>query len=158
MKRENLLKWIRRHPVLFVANLLFLAWFVFLLVFHLQSARYVRFYDVLAQEDVSDQYFSELPIIRYFFEPLSGTIFSLGQDFDWLIGFVIVYALFRLFYLILKRVKKNRVYSNPVLLLLRDGLYFTLRYSFSLLLGILGYLGILFWQKGFFPVANQYSL
>ncbi|MFW9867482.1 MAG: PHP domain-containing protein [Candidatus Thorarchaeota archaeon] len=74
------------------------------------AKREVIFLDGLAGvypgEDVSTDYLSIIPPFRYFIEPFAGVAFIVGYDFEWAIAFTLLYLIYRIIYLILKKTNK----------------------------------------------------
>jgi len=70
-------------------SVIFLIWFVFLVVLSIIGKRTVIFYDALGQVDVSSEYSSNLPLLRYIIEPYMAIAFILEYEFTWLILFFI---------------------------------------------------------------------
>ncbi|MBY8985397.1 MAG: PHP domain-containing protein [Candidatus Lokiarchaeota archaeon] len=84
----------------------FCAWIVFLVILSIINQRKIVFLDVLDSypgTDVSSEYNSSVPLIRYFVEPLAGIAFIFGKDFEYLIAFTIIYLIYRIVYLYLKK-------------------------------------------------------
>ena len=152
-----LVKYIKKHKLFSFFTGIFLTWFVFLLIILLTSHRSVIFYDALTQSDVSSNYESRLPILRYFLEPIASVSFMLGMDFSWLFLFMISYPVLRLIYLMLKRKgyfnsKKFKLFS----LIINDLLYFSFKIwviplIFLALIMLFGYIfiGFLFVNRYF---------
>lgn len=91
----------------------FCAWVVFLVILSIINQRKIVFLDALDSypaTDVSSEYSSQIPLIRYFIEPLIGIAFLIGYDFEYLIAFAIIYLIYRIVYLFLK--KKGRIDSE----------------------------------------------
>jgi hypothetical protein len=106
MSIRNFVKWNRLFSI---ATITFLVWITFLIVLSIIGKREVIFLDALDSypgTDVSSDYASKIPFIRYLIEPLVGIAFLLGYDFEWMIAFVLLYFIYRIIYLVLKRNKK----------------------------------------------------
>ncbi|MHA1724221.1 MAG: PHP domain-containing protein [Promethearchaeota archaeon] len=94
---------IKENTFFYLISFLFLLWLGFLLVLSFFAERVVIFHDGLRNQDVSDQFTSTLPWNRYLVEPFYGLMFSLETNFEYLIGIVIVFIVFRTVYFLLKR-------------------------------------------------------
>jgi len=91
----------------------FCVWIVFLVILSIINQRKIVFLDALDSypgTNVSSEYSSQIPLIRYFIEPLVGIAFLLGKNFEYLIAFTIIYLIYRTIYLFLK--KKRRIDSE----------------------------------------------
>jgi len=125
----------------------FLIWILILVILGLFITRTVVFWDALAQSDVSSQYQSYIPALRYIVEPFAAIGFNLGMDFTWIILFLLSYVALRIVYLYLR--KKDRIKSEKYLLLkyaIGDFLIFAFQVCapIFLLVGIIMGLGYLF--------------
>ena len=110
MSVRNFLK---QNRVFSILSAGFCAWVVFLVILSIINQRKIVFLDALDSypgTDVSSEYTSQLPLIRYFIEPLAGIAFLMGYDFEYLIAFTIIYLIYRTIYLFLK--KKGRIDSE----------------------------------------------
>ena len=96
----NLIKKNRSFTIL---SVVFLIWVVFLIVLSIFGQRQVIFYDVLGQSDVSSDFLSNFPLIRYIVEPFAAIAFILEDEFRWMFIFLLTYPLIRGIYLLLKK-------------------------------------------------------
>ncbi|MFX1375720.1 MAG: PHP domain-containing protein [Promethearchaeota archaeon] len=101
---------IRDNKFLTIISFIFFIWFVFLLVLSIFSERTVIFYDALGQVDISQDYSSKYPLLRYFIEPLYAIGYILEYKFTWMFLFLMFYPILRGIYLLLK--KKGNFNSN----------------------------------------------
>ncbi|MGV9206138.1 MAG: PHP domain-containing protein [Promethearchaeia archaeon] len=69
MEIRTFLKKNKRFSVILI---LFLVWIAILTIFTLTADRTIIFYDWLGMRDVSAQYTSKIPLLRYFLEPIIG--------------------------------------------------------------------------------------
>ncbi len=118
----SLRNFIKRNRAFSIASMGFLVWIVFLIILSVTNKREIIFLDVLNSypgTDVSSEYNSLVPLFRYFIEPLAGIAFIIGMDFEYLIAFTIIYPIYRLVYLFLKKLgrfntKKFKKLKPPV--------------------------------------------
>jgi len=103
-------KFIRNNLAFSIFSIGFLIWIGFLIVLSAIAKREVVFLDGLAGvypgEDVSMDYSSIITRLRYFIEPFVGVAFIIGYDFEWAIAFTLLYLIYRITYLILKKTNK----------------------------------------------------
>ena len=95
---------IKKNKLLSIVSAFFSIWFIFLIILCVINKREVIFYDALSQTDVSSDYTSSFPLERYFIEPFMGLAYIFGMEFLWLIAFFILYLVFRVIYLGIKRI------------------------------------------------------
>ncbi len=140
MQLKNFLK---RNKALTVITVIFLIWVGFLTIFSFFARRNVIFYDALAQEDVSSEYSSEIPLLRYCIEPLVGTSSIVKDGFNWVIGFLLCFIALRISYAIAKKkgAFKSKKYS-VLLYPLKDFVQFASIVSIIMLLAILSIIGV----------------
>ena len=87
---------IKNNKILTIISCIFITFIIYLLVVGLSSPRVVTFYDVYNGVDVSSDYTSLVPFLRYFIEPLVGItyVFAFNSDpSDILIIFFISYVI-----------------------------------------------------------------
>ena len=103
-------KFIRNNLIFSIFSLGFLIWILFLITLSAIAKREVIFLDGLAGvypgANVSTDYSSVIPRFRYFIEPFTGVAFIIGYDFEWAIAFTLLYLIYRIIYLILKKTGK----------------------------------------------------
>jgi len=100
MKIRSLIKNNKFFTIISVA---FLVWLVFLVILSITGQRTVIFYDALGQVDVSSDFSSKLPLLRYITEPFAAIAFILEKEFTWMFLFLIFYPIVRGIYLYLKK-------------------------------------------------------
>jgi len=101
----------KKNKPFFILTIGFLFWLGFLIVLSILNLRRVVFLDRLASNpstNVSSDYTSNHPFLRYLIEPFAGIAFIIGMDFYWLIAFIIFYILYRIIYLFFKKIGKFR--------------------------------------------------
>ncbi len=146
-----------KYRVLVIAvTITTLAWVILLLIMGVGSSRSVIFYDFLAQQDVSDQYKSQLPANRLAIEPLVGLTFNFAnKGLDWVLLFFIAYIIVRVGAFALDRTLLKFSPKKDILWnLFSDTLSFFLRYTLLLFGVILGCLVVCLAIFGFVFVAN----
>ncbi|KKL88650.1 hypothetical protein LCGC14_1922600, partial [marine sediment metagenome] len=102
-------KFIKKNIVFSIISIGFLIWIIFLIILSLTNRRVVIFLDALDSfpgTDVSSDYSSEIPLFRYFLEPLIGAALLIGYNFEWTIPFLMIYIVFRGVFLYLNRINK----------------------------------------------------
>ncbi len=135
-----------KNKVFSVLSLLFSIWIVILLVLAVIGTREIVFYDALGQIDVSSEYSSVLPWLRYIIEPFAIIAFILEYEFTWLLLFLIIYPILRVVYVFLR--KRGKLHSkkyNQLKHILNDIIYFAFKiFSITLvvilLIIVIGYL------------------
>ena len=106
-------KFIKKNIIFSIVSSGFIIWVVFLIVLSIISQREIVFLDALDSypgTDVSSEFSSQLPMIRYFIEPIIGIASIIGYDFEYLIAFTVLYFIYRSLYLYLK--KSGRINPN----------------------------------------------
>ena len=109
----SVLNFLKQNRAFSIASVGFCVWLVFLVILSIINQRTVVFLDALDSypgTDVSTEYTSSLPLIRYFVEPLAGIAFIIGKEFEYLIAFTVIYLIYRIVYLYLK--KEGRIDSK----------------------------------------------
>ena len=105
----SLYKLFKENKLLLVLSIGFSFWLVFLFVLSILNFREIVFLDALASypaANVSSDYSSNIPLVRYLVEPFAGIAFIIGMDFYWMIAFVIFYIIYRIIYLFFKKIGK----------------------------------------------------
>ncbi|MCP4297455.1 MAG: hypothetical protein GY786_17785 [Proteobacteria bacterium] len=150
-----------RYSLLRLSQFVFVFWLLFLAIISFFAERAPLFYDVLAQQDVSSQYQSVIPTVRYLFEPFLGVTFTLlSRDGIWLGAFILCYFLGRVLWLTSVWRHSTPLYKRVI------GAYFVnwLRFqgrSFLIIVVLISF-GLLFGIKlrglAFFQVYGMRSL
>jgi hypothetical protein len=157
----NLKAKIKQNFLIFIITIVFVAWIVYLLITGFISDREVSFYDVMKGEDVSGQYTSQVPFLRYLIEPILGimNIFSFVNDpSDSIAFFFLTVISLRVIILVLDHtVWKNSVRKSLMYDFIKDILGFILKYGSLLFLcfGLIILVGYLLF--GFIFVANYFQ-
>jgi len=102
-------KLLNENKLFSILSIGFSFWLVFLFVLSILNLRDVVFLDGLASypaTNVSSDYSSSIPPVRYLVEPFAGVAFIIGMDFYWMIAFVIFYIIYRIIYLFFKKIGK----------------------------------------------------
>jgi hypothetical protein len=86
----NLILFFKRNPLKFIGYGIFLSWIGFLIVLCFCVRYDPVFYDVLSQTDVSSEYIIQIPILRYFLEPIIGFSIIFGEQTDGIALLVVV--------------------------------------------------------------------
>jgi len=155
----RLKSFLSKNKVFSLLTLLFSIWIVILLVLAVIGTRTIVFYDALGQIDVSVEYSSVLPWLRYIIEPFAIIAFILEYEFTWLLLFLIIYPILRVIYVFSrKRGKLQSKKYNQLKHVLNDVIYFAFKiFSITLvvilLIIIIGYL-----FQGFFFVSRYFMV
>ncbi|MFX0098904.1 MAG: PHP domain-containing protein, partial [Candidatus Hodarchaeota archaeon] len=100
----KILTFVKKNLIIIVSGGIFLIWMLFLIITSINSSLNPKFYDVLNQVDVSDQYTIETPGGRYIWEPFAALNFLFVNNITAIvIVFVLAYVLFRILYLLFSR-------------------------------------------------------
>jgi len=147
-----------KNKVFSVLTLLFSIWIVILLVLAVIGTRDIVFYDALGQINVSAEYSSVLPWLRYIIEPFAIIAFILEYEFTWLLLFLIIYPILRVIYVFLR--KRGKLHSkkyNQLKHILNDFIYFAFKIFSITLVAILLIVLIGYLIQGFYFV-NRYFM
>ena len=94
---------IKKNKIFTFTFICVIAWIIFLSAIMFSATRVVTFYDTLNQEDISSQYTSTIPLLRYLIEPIIGITFVMGNNYEVLMAFIISVIVFRVIFNILKQ-------------------------------------------------------
>ncbi len=158
-------EFIKKNFLFLLITILFIAWMSYLTVISLISIRTISFYNLLTPgevEDVSNQYISQIPFLRYFIEPFVGLtfVFSFESDPRGIFPlFIMVYLIIRLSCLALDNTVLNKSGKKEVLFrYVKDVLeFFTKWVSLLVLIGAIILITGLF-ALGFQFVADSFQL
>ena len=87
---------VKKNKLFSIFSFCFVAWVIFLIILSFIAKREVIFLNAVASypgADVSSQYSSVLPWTRYLLEPFSALSFIFVEDYDWIIGFIIIFVI-----------------------------------------------------------------
>ncbi|MFO8020085.1 MAG: PHP domain-containing protein [Promethearchaeia archaeon] len=143
---------LKKNKVLSVIIILFLGWIITLTGLAFTANKEIIFYDWLAMKDVSDQYRSQIPLLRYFLEPIIGLSLVLN-GYNISAGIISTVIIYRIVYFHLKKKgylesKKAKLLWYPVKDLIRFSFMVS---SVAILLGLL-LVWIIFLTVGFLYV------
>ncbi|MFW9878406.1 MAG: PHP domain-containing protein [Candidatus Thorarchaeota archaeon] len=113
----NLRSFIKKNKFFTFISIVFFIWCIFLIGLSIFGRRTVIFYDALRQVDVSSNYKSKLPLLRYFIEPFYTIGYVFEYKFTWMFLVLIFYPILRGIYLGLKKIgffrsKKFKIISS----------------------------------------------
>ncbi|MFX1571661.1 MAG: PHP domain-containing protein [Promethearchaeota archaeon] len=155
----NFKPFIKNNKFFLIVSAIFLTWLVFFIILAIIGERIVIFYDALGQVDVSSEYSSNLPLLRYIIEPFMALAFILEYEFTWLILFFIFYPILRILYLYLKKKEFfNSKKYNYITYLLADIIYFSFKILTLTVLIIGMYILIGFAIQGYFFVSRYFMV
>jgi hypothetical protein len=150
---------INKNKFFTIITILFLIWIIFLTVLTIVGKRTVIFFDALGQIDVSSEFESRLPLLRYFIEPLYAISCFLEYEFTWMFLFLIIYPVLRIIYLLLK--KKGKFNSEKFKYLtypLAEFIFFSFK-VLTLLIMVVGlYILIGVIIQGYFFVSRYFMI
>jgi len=150
---------LRKNKFFTIITAIFLVWVVFLLILSIEGQRTVVFFDVLGWNDVSSEYSSKLPLLRYFVEPFYVLAYILEYEFTWMFLFLIFYPILRGIYLCLKKKgffssERYKLITYPI----SDIFYFIFK-VLTLSISIVGiYILIGFVIQGYFFVGRYFMV
>ena len=147
-----------KNKVFSILTLLFSICIVIFLVLAGIGTREIVFYDALGQNDVSAEYFSVLPWLRYVIEPFAIIAFILEYEFTWLFLFLIIYPILRVIYVFLR--KRGKLHSkkyNQLKHVINDFIFFAFKIFSITLVAILLIVLIGYLIQGFYFV-NRYFM
>jgi hypothetical protein len=155
----RLKSFLSKNKVFSILTLLFSIWIVILLVLAIIGTREIVFYDALGQIDISAEYSSVLPWLRYIIEPFAIIAFILEYEFTWLLLFLIIYPILRVIYVFSrKRGKLQSKKYNQLKHILNDIIYFAFKiFSITLVL-ILSIILIGYLFQRFFFVSRYFMV
>jgi hypothetical protein len=156
----NIRIFLRNNKVFTIFSVIFLVWVVFLLVLSIIGQRTVIFYDALGQVNVSSEYSSSFPILRYLAEPFYAIAYVLEYEFTWMFLFLLGYPILRVVYLYLKKKKgmfssyKYKYISYPI----ADILYFSFKILTLSIMIVAIYILIGYLVQGYFFISRYFMI
>jgi len=155
----RLKSFLSKNKVFSILTLLFSIWIVILLVLAIIGTREIVFYDALGQIDISAEYSSVLPWLRYIIEPFAIIAFILEYEFTWLLLFLIIYPILRVIYVFSrKRGKLQSKKYNQLKHILNDIIYFAFKIFSITLVVILSIILIGYLFQRFFFVSRYFMV
>ncbi|MFX1310203.1 MAG: hypothetical protein ACFE8C_10935, partial [Promethearchaeota archaeon] len=155
----NIRSLIKKNKFFTIFSFVFLVWFVFLVVLSILGQRTVIFYDALGQVDISSEFSSELPFLRYIIEPFYTIAYVLEYEFTWMYLFLIFYPILRGIYLYLK---KKGMFSSEKYRYITYPLADIISFSFQVLILAVLIIGIYvligFAIQGYFFVGRYFMV
>ncbi len=118
----SLIGFIKKNKLFSIFSIGFLIWITFLIILSFIAKREVIFLDAVASypgTDVSYQYSSVLPWTRYLLEPFAALSYIFVEDYEWIIGFIIVFVILRIVYSVFRwrglvGTEKSRLLLYPI--------------------------------------------
>ena len=150
---------LRKNKFFSIISFAFLIWFAFLVILSIINNRTVIFYDALGQVDVSSDYSSKYPLLRYFIEPLYAIGYVLEYEFTWMFLFLMFYPILRGIYLLLK--KKGRFSSKKYKFIthyISDIISFSFKILTLAILTVGIYILIGFALQGYFFISRYFMV
>ncbi|MFW9873732.1 MAG: PHP domain-containing protein [Candidatus Thorarchaeota archaeon] len=156
---------VRKNKFFTIISISFFIWCIFLIGSSIIGGRTVTFYEALGQVDVSLDYKTTLPLLRYIIEPFYAIGYVLEFKFTWMFLFLIFYPIMRGFYLGLKKIGFFRSKKfNIISYLLADIISFSFKIIgiAILITGIFVLIGFImqgyFFVSGYFMVPVQLAV
>jgi len=155
----NIRSLVKKNKVFTIFSINFLLWVVFLVILSIISERSVIFYDALGQVDVSSEFSSQLPLLRYVIEPFYVIAYILEYEFTWVYLFLIFYPILRIIYLYLKkRGMFNSKKFRYINYLLADIIFFAFKVLILAIIIVGLYVAIGFFIQGFLFVSKNFMV
>ncbi len=164
----SILGFIKRNSLALIITALFSIWMLYLLATSFNAERTIQFINALPSTnpaigpvDVSSDYTSVVPLLRYFIEPFVGLTFTFSfnnNPLEILVIFFMFYLIIRMALLIIDNTILNRNRKKEVIFrYIKNTLEFTVKWG-SILIGVFAVIlvGGLFIQ-GFIFVANYFG-
>ena len=137
----------------------FIIWILFLISLAIFNRRNVIFWENISNTDVSSQYSSVLPPLRYILEPIAQLSFILEMEFSWLFLVIIIYPILRIIYLILRR--KGKIHSKKLRIITKP-LADVIRFSYKVLMLTILVIGLIilvgYLIQGYFFVSRYFMI
>ena len=149
---------LKKNKFFSIITLVFTIWILFLIILAIFNRRNVIFWENISNTDVSSEYLSVLPPLRYILEPIAQLSFILEMEFSWLFLVIIIYPILRIMYLILRR--KGIIHSKKLRLIAKP-LADVIRFSYKVLMLTILVIGLIilagYLIQGYFFV-NRYFM
>ena len=148
---------VKKNKVFTFFTTVFLVWIITLIILIFTAQRDVVFYDALSQTDVSSEYSSTIPLLRYLVEPFSGIAFMIKDSYTWILAFLGIMVIYRFIYIILRKrglfnTEKGKLIWYPI----KDIIGFSFKVIGLFLLIGLSILGIGYLVIGFHFINNTF--
>ncbi len=159
---RNVLSLSRFLAVVVILTVLFIIWMNILLAVTAGAGRNVVFHDWMSNTDVSAQYSSTVPSLRYIFEPFIGISLVLpfgSNPTERIPFFVTVYVFLRtLLFLINDIVLVNSKKRRVIMAYVEDTCRFAMKYGFLAFLLLIGYALVGYMVNGFIFLAYYFEI
>ncbi|MBD3227484.1 MAG: hypothetical protein GF329_04775 [Candidatus Lokiarchaeota archaeon] len=151
---------IKSNKVISLISILFLIWFIFLIVITIFSRREPIFIEAITQTDVSSEYTSIIPLLRYFLEPIIGLSFMLADvQFGLLFGVIFLFFVLRAAMFIVNRmILKDSIKHKIIFYYIEDVLDFFLKILLIILGIVLLILLIGYFSIGFLFINHNWQV
>jgi len=151
------LEFFKKNIFFTIITICFCIWIILLIVGGIFASRNVSFFDALAQKDVTSEYTSIIPLTRYFLEPFIGTTFTIGEGYSIILTFLVIYAIIRVVYIIIREkiVVKSKKFSH-LTNFIRTYLWYVFIVFLLLYAGMGSYLGIGYAFLGFHFINDHW--
>lgn len=132
-------------------------WMTLLIVGGILASREVIFIDALPTSHEVSDYSSVIPLGRYFLEPFIGTTFTVGEGYEIILSFLLIYAVIRVAYIVLREtVLEKSEKFNSLINIVRTYFWYVFLICLCLIAGIASYLGIGYLIDGFLFINNNW--
>jgi hypothetical protein len=159
--KNSILHFLRRNFLELMLTGVSVVWIGILIFSMFFTSRDVTFFDVISQTNVNSEYNSELTIMRYLFDPISGLVFGLGSNgMNWIgESYVILYLIVRILIGVINRgVYHDRLLQHPFVKITLDALEFMTKFTILIFIGIVSVLGIGYLLVGFIFIGTGFRI
>jgi hypothetical protein len=140
-----------------IITICFGIWIAILAIGGVSASREVTFINALPTTHEVSDYTSIIPLARYFFEPFIGTTFTIGEGYSIILAFLVVYAIIRVAYIIIREkiVVKSEKFTH-LINFIRTYLWYVFIVFLLLYAGMGSYLGIGYAFLGFHFINDHW--
>jgi len=151
------LEFFKKNIVFTLITICFGVWMLFLIIGGVFASREVIFIDVLPTSHVVSDYTSVIPLERYLLEPFIGTTFTVAEGYEIILSFLIVYAIIRVAYIVLREtvLEKSEKFST-LMNIARTYFWLVFLVFIFLIAGIATTLGIGYLVEGFLFIHSNW--
>jgi hypothetical protein len=151
------LEFFKKNIPFTLVTICFGVWITLLIIGGVFASREVIFIDALPTSHVVSDYTSVIPLGRYFLEPFIGATFTVGEGYEIILSFVLIYAIVRVAYIILREtVLEKSEKFNHLINIVRTYFWLVFLVFIFLIAGIAIYLGIGYLVEGFLFINNNW--
>ncbi|TFF86064.1 MAG: hypothetical protein EU551_02690 [Promethearchaeota archaeon] len=155
----KILNKIKSNKIMALFSIMFVIWLIFLIIFGIVSTRDPVFIEAISQADVSSEYTSTIPLLRYFLEPIIGLSFMLADvQFGLLFGIIFIFLVLRVTILVINRtILKNSIKHKIIFYYVENVLDFFLKAMLIILAVVLVIFLIGYFSVGFLFINHNWQ-